>query len=67
MGAAHGEERELRVGENAREGAVVQRSEGRREFKVKKTRNENLYHQSRVTRRGELSTSPRRDILQRLP
>ena len=42
-------------------------SEVMREFKVKKTRNENLYHQSRVTRRGELSTSPRRDILQRLP
>ena len=36
-----------------------------REFKVKKTRNENLYHQSRVTRRGDISTSPRRDILQR--
>ena len=42
-------------------------SEVMREFKVKKTRNENLYHQSRVTRHDDISTSPRREYSTTLP
>jgi hypothetical protein len=51
----------------SRKGTGEMRNEVMREFKVKKTRDENLYHQSRVTRRGDISTSPRRKHSATLP